>query len=331
MCRVARFISNGSLSKRMAIEVQGLTKSYKKLRVLTGVDLNIPRGQVLALLGPNGAGKTTTVRILSTLLLPDSGTARVNGYDVVRQATAVRACIGLTGQYAAVDEYLTGRENLVMMGRLYHLTKADAQARSGELLTQFNLDEAADRIVKTYSGGMRRRLDLAASLIAKPPVLFLDEPTTGLDPRSRLQMWKIIEELVAADVTILLTTQYLEEADRLADSIAVLDHGRIIVSGTPDELKKKVGQERLELVIETEQDFAAATAALAGLSVQADIPRRLLSVSVDGTVEEIKNVLERLANKGIDIATLSLHKPTLDDVFFQFTGHSAEDRQEEAV
>lgn len=306
-----------------AIEVKGLTKSYGKVKVLDGLDLTVEKGTMLALLGPNGAGKTTTVKILSTLLAPDGGSVKVNGFDIIQNADQVRQTIGLTGQYAAVDEYLTGRENLEMMGKLYHLSNADTKMRTEELLEQFGLGDAAKRIVKTYSGGMRRKLDLAASLIATPPIIFLDEPTTGLDPRSRLAMWDIIKELVAADATILLTTQYLEEADQLADKIAVIDGGKVIEQGTADELKSRVGKERLELVIAQNSNFEEAVKAIGGVAVQTDLKKRTISVSTDGSVHEVKRVLDHLEIAKIDIDTLSLHKPTLDDVFLQFTGHGA--------
>jgi ABC-2 type transport system ATP-binding protein len=279
---------------------------------------------MLALLGPNGAGKTTTVRILSTLLKPDAGVATVNGFDVVRQADEVRHTIGLTGQYAALDELLTGRENLEMMGRLYHLGKAKSIERATELLKQFDLVEAAGRAVKTYSGGMRRRLDLAASLVATPPVIFLDEPTTGLDPRSRLTMWAVIEELKKKGATILLTTQYLEEADKLADKIAVLDKGKIIALGTAAELKARVGNERTEIVIERPVDFDRAQALFAAANVTTDEQRRSISVPTDGSVKAVKNILDTLSAENIEIDTMSVHKPTLDDVFLQLTGHGAQ-------
>jgi ABC-2 type transport system ATP-binding protein len=314
-----------------AIVVQGLKKSFKNLKVLEGVDFSVKKGTMLALLGPNGAGKTTTIRILSTLLAPDSGVALVNGYDVMKQSHQVRESIGLTGQYAAVDEYLTGLENLLMMGRLYHLSNKDCKLRADALLKQFDLEEAQHRIVKTYSGGMRRRLDLAASLIATPPILFLDEPTTGLDPRSRLAMWDIIEQLVAADVTILLTTQYLEEADRLADKIAVIDNGTIIAQGTSEELKSRVGKERLELIIQKESSFEDALKAIGGEALQHDANERTLSVATDGSVQEVKRVLDRMEQAGIAIETLSLHKPTLDDVFMHITGHKAEKEKTEEL
>ncbi len=307
-----------------AIIIKNLNKSFKDLKVLEGLNLEVERGSVLALLGPNGAGKTTTIRILSTLLLPDSGEAVVNGHNVVKNADAVRASIGLTGQYAAVDEYLTGFENLEMMGRLYHLSKANAKARAQELLGQFDLAEAGSRAVKNYSGGMRRRLDLAASLIATPPVVFLDEPTTGLDPRSRMAMWEIIKKLVEENVTILLTTQYMEEADNLADQIAVIDNGKIIAKGTSDELKNKVGKERLELTIKMESSFAKALEAVDGELLYQDEHQRTINVSTEGSVGQIKRILDRLEQAGVGVETLSMHKPTLDDVFLKLTGHKAE-------
>ena len=312
-----------------AIVVKGLTKSFKDVKVLKGIDLEVKRGSMLALLGPNGAGKTTTIRILSTLLQPDGGSATVNGFDVKTQGQQVKENIGLTGQYAAVDEYLNGEENLVMMGQLYHLSLADARKRAKELLEQFDLVDAAKRAVKTYSGGMRRRLDLALSLIATPPIIFLDEPTTGLDPRSRMAMWEIIKKLVEADATILLTTQYLEEADLLADRIAVLDQGRIIAEGTAEELKAKVGKDRLELVIADGSDFNKALQVIGGQSLNSDAKRRTMSISLDGGVPEVKRVLDSMESSGIKVESLSLHKPTLDDVFLKLTGHKAEADTEE--
>nr|AIA10638.1 protein of unknown function (DUF1905) [uncultured bacterium] len=307
-----------------AISAADLYKSFGKVKVLQGVNLQVERGTMLALLGPNGAGKTTTVRILSTLLKQDSGTVTIGGYDVRRQANEVRGVIGLTGQYAAVDELLTGRENLHMMGRLYHLDKASSRKRATELLEQFDLVKAADRTVKTYSGGMRRRLDLAISLIASPPIIFLDEPTTGLDPRSRLAMWEIIKKLMAAGATILLTTQYLEEADQLADKIAVIDGGIVIAEGTADELKSKVGKERLELVLESGKDFAAASKLFSKDELHEDAGRRTISISVDGGAMHVKDILVQLEQAKIKVEGLSLHKPTLDDVFLSLTGRQAE-------
>lgn len=309
-------------SQDYAIIIEGLTKAYKNLKVLDGLNLKVKRGTMLALLGPNGAGKTTTVRILSTLLKPDGGKVLVNGHDVTRDEHAVRSSIGLTGQYAAVDELLTGYENLVMMGRLYHLSPADCENRAHELLQQFDLVDAGKRAVKTYSGGMRRRLDLAASIIATPPVLFLDEPTTGLDPRSRLAMWAVIKKLVEADVTILLTTQYLDEADQLADSIAVLDGGKIIAEGTADELKQRVGKERLVLTIGN--DFEKALKIVDGEALQSEAETRTISVAINNGVTEIKTILDKLQSAGIAVESLSMSKPTLDDVFMQLTGHHAE-------
>lgn len=306
-------------------------KSFKDVEVLKGVDLKVERGTMLALLGPNGAGKTTIVRILSTLLAPDDGLVKVGGHDVSRDADKVRSVIGLTGQYAAIDEYLTGRENLEMMGRLYHLSKADSKRRSVELLEQFDLVKAADRGSKTYSGGMRRRLDLAASLIAAPPILFLDEPTTGLDPRSRLAMWDVIKQLMAGGTTILLTTQYLEEADQLADKIAVINNGTIVANGTSNELKKDVGNDRIELIISKESNFSKAceTVKLADASINQK--QRTISVVSHGGTTELYELLGRMQKADINVESVSLHKPTLDDVFLKLTGQavSSDDKEEE--
>ncbi len=312
-----------------AIIVKGLRKSYGKTEVLKGVDLVVEKGTMLALLGPNGAGKTTVVRILSTLLSHDGGEASVNGYDTATQSNEVRSVIGLTGQYAAVDEYLTGRQNLLMMGRLYRLSAAGARQRAEELLEQFDLVDAANRVVKKYSGGMRRRLDLAISLIATPPIIFLDEPTTGLDPRSRLAMWDVIRKLMDSGATILLTTQYLEEADQLADKIAVIDQGRVIAEGTADELKQKVGSDRLELTMATDADFAKAEKIVSGDNKQTHPKRRVISIATSGGVSGLNAVLSSLENAGVTVETLSLHKPTLDDVFLHLTGHGAEAEEHE--
>lgn len=302
-----------------AIDVRGLKKSYGKLSVLKGIDLSVERGTILALLGPNGAGKTTTVRILSTLLLADDGKASVNGYDVVAESAKVRSSIGLTGQFAAVDEYLTGAENLYMMGRLYRLSRQDVKARTKELLEQFDLVEAGKRPAKTYSGGMKRRLDLAMSLIASPPIIFLDEPTTGLDPRSRLTMWQIIKNLAASGTTILLTTQYMDEADHLADNIIVMDHGKIIAEGTSASLKAKVGSDHLEIVITKKASYEKAKDVL-GKSAQADDERQTLSVATKGGVGKLKAVLQELEDAKVDVESISLSRPTLDDVFLSLTG-----------
>lgn len=313
---------------KVAIEIQGLKKNFGKLQVLKGIDLTVEEGTMLALLGPNGAGKTTTVKILSTLLKPDAGTITVGGFNVVTEADKVRSQIGLTGQYSAVDEILTGRQNLIMMGQLYHLSHSDAKVRAEELLTQFDLTEAADRAAKTYSGGMKRRLDLALSLVATPPIIFLDEPTTGLDPRSRTNMWEVIEGLMKEGTTILLTTQYLEEADRLADQIAMIDDGVVIAYGTADELKRKVGTERIEFTIAPESSFEKAVESIEAEGKASNREERTISVSTDGSVKETKRVLDALYAAGIEIDAMSVHKPTLDDAFLRLTGHKAVEEKE---
>jgi len=313
----------------VAIEANGLCKSYGKVRALDGVDLHAPAGTVLGLLGPNGAGKTTAVRILTTLLRPDGGSARVAGLDVERDAAALRAKIGLAGQYAAVDENLTGAENLEMVGRLYHLPKGEQRRRAAELLERFGLTDAADRLVRTYSGGMRRRLDLAAALVARPPVLFLDEPTTGLDPRSRIDLWETIEGRVAEGTTVLLTTQYLDEADRLADKIAVIDRGRLLAEGSSDELKDRFGGERLDVTLENGDQAEAATAALA--PIVSDSPSVLPSGALCFPVKQrqgtIAAAVRRLDEAGIGIDDVAMHRPTLDDVFLGLTGRAASEAE----
>jgi ABC-2 type transport system ATP-binding protein len=308
------------MKSKYVIEARGLTKSYGTNHVLKGIDLNVERGTMLALLGPNGAGKTTTVRILSTLLKYDGGSVTVEGYDITKEADKVRTVIGLTGQSAAVDELLTGRENLEMMGRLYRLTTASAKVRAQELLEDFSLLDAAERPAKTYSGGMRRRLDLAVSLIATPPVIFLDEPTTGLDPRSRLAMWEIIKKLMTNGTTILLTTQYLEEADQLADQIVVIDGGKVIAQGTATELKAKVGKDRLELTFETEMTFKKATAALGQKVVDVNDKEYSATVIIQDINIDVTETLELLARRHIPLQSMAVHKPTLDDVFLSLTG-----------
>jgi ABC-2 type transport system ATP-binding protein len=305
---------------KFVIEVKNLTKSYGKNEVLKGIDLQVERGTMLALLGPNGAGKTTTVRILSTLLNFDGGTVLVEGHDVRAEADEVRRVIGLTGQSAAVDELLTGRENLVMMGQLYRLTADSSKARAQELLEEFDLVDAAERPVKTYSGGMRRRLDLAVSLIATPPVIFLDEPTTGLDPRSRLAMWDIINNLLAAGTTILLTTQQLEEADQLADRIVVIDGGKVIAEGTPTALKSKVGKDRLELTFLDGDSFGRAISALGQDVIDSDAKDFSATLGIQETNSDVKRALDTLAQAGIAVQSMAVHKPTLDDVFLSLTG-----------
>ncbi|WP_410676594.1 ATP-binding cassette domain-containing protein [Amycolatopsis sp. cmx-4-68] len=311
----------------IAVRVRGLVKTYGSTRALDGVDLDIPAGRVLGLLGPNGAGKTTTVRILTTLLRPDSGEAHVAGYDVLAEPDEVRRRIGLSGQYAAVDENLTGFENLYMVGRLYGRRKAAARARARELLARFQLAEAADRPAKGYSGGMRRRLDLAGALVAEPAVVVLDEPTTGLDPGGRLDTWGVIKELVADGTTVLLTTQYLEEADQLADSIVVIDHGRVIARGTADELKAQIGGERLELVVASAADLPVTLAVLREVGTgepSGDDHTRRAEIFVDTGPKALIEALRRLDGHGIAVQDVALHRPTLDDVFLSLTGHGAE-------
>lgn len=311
-----------------AIRAEGLVKRYKDVTALAGIDLRVPEGTVLGLLGPNGAGKTTAVKILTTLITADEGRATVAGIDVAEDPRGVRRKIGASGQYAAVDEYLTGFENLEMIGRLYHLGRRRSAARARELLAQFRLEDAADRPSKTYSGGMRRRLDLAGALVARPPVLFLDEPTTGLDPRSRTDMWEIIRDLVAGGTSLLLTTQYLEEADVLADNIVVIDHGRVIAEGTADQLKTQVGGERLEVTVAPHADVHRAAGLLRPLGTgepAVDEGRRSILVPVAGGASVLADALRRLDAEGIALDDVGLRRPTLDDVFLTLTGRVADD------
>ena len=311
-----------------AITAEGLVKKYGKVTALDGVDLAVPSGTVMALLGPNGAGKTTAVRVFTTLLVPDAGRAEVAGLDVVRDARVLRSRIGASGQYAAVDEYLTGFENLEMVGRLYHLGGKRSKARARELLEQFDLVEAGDRPVKGYSGGMRRRLDLAGALVAEPEVLFLDEPTTGLDPRARLALWDVIDNLVARGTTLLLTTQYMEEAERLADQIAVIDHGSVIARGTADELKDRVGGERIELSVREGIELSVVRDELAPLAagdILVEENVRRVTVPVTGGADALVEALGRLSNRGVKVFDVGLRRPTLDDVFLTLTGHEAEE------
>jgi ABC-2 type transport system ATP-binding protein len=313
------------MSNDTAIATRGLSKSFGDVRALHDVDLDVPAASVFGLLGPNGAGKTTAVRILTTLLRPDQGTARVAGFDVGTQANALRSQIGLAGQSAAVDENLTGHENLEMVGRLYHLGRRVARARATELLDAFTLTDAGDRLVRTYSGGMRRRLDLAAALVARPPVVFLDEPTTGLDPRSRSDLWASIEALVSEGTTVLLTTQYLDEADRLAHLIAVMDQGAVIAEGTPDELKARVGGARLEVRLEPGASDEDAIAALGPLgSEQPQLEGGLVRVSLRERRGAIVEAVRQLDRRNVAIDDISLRRPTLDDVFLTLTGRVAE-------
>lgn len=318
------------MSVEYPIEVRGLRKSFDGATVLRGVDLTVERGQMYALLGPNGAGKTTAIRILSTLLAPDAGTAVINGYDVDAEQRAVRRSIGLTGQYSAVDTLLTGHENLVMMGRLYHLRGGAARKRAAALSHRLDMSEFVHRPVKTYSGGMRRRLDLAVSLIAEPPVLFLDEPTTGLDPASRTTMWEIIRGLLNEGVTILLTTQYLEEADQLADRVGVLNEGVIVAEGTSDELKGQIGSDRLELAFARPQDLAAAVRALGPRAGWHDEGKGLLTTPVDSP-GHLHRTLDQLAQAGVEVERVALTKPTLDDVFHALTAQRQQTASQEVT
>jgi len=310
------------------IRARDLAKNYGEVRALDGLDLDVEAGSVLGVLGPNGAGKTTAVRILTTLLQPDAGQAEVAGIDVAAHPDQVRSRIGLSGQYAAVDEHLTGFENLDMIGRLYRMGREESRRRGRELLERFSLAEAGDRPVKTYSGGMRRRLDLAGALVARPAVLFLDEPTTGLDPRSRIGMWDIIRDLVAGGTTLLLTTQYLEEADQLADEIVVIDHGRAIARGTADQLKRQVGGERIELVVESSTSISTARETLMPFAVGeivVDEVNRTVTAPVTGGSAVLMDVLRGLDSRAISLLDVGLRRPTLDDVFLTLTGHVAED------
>ena len=307
------------------IEARGLVKRYGAAVALDGLDLTVPEGTILGLLGPNGAGKTTAIRILTTLLSPDAGTATVAGADVVAEPAEVRRRIGLSGQYAAVDEYLTGAENLELIGRLYHLGAKRSRARASELLERFSLTEAGRRPVSTYSGGMRRRLDLAGALVAEPPVLVLDEPTTGLDPHSRNELWDVIRDLVAQGSTLLLTTQYMEEADQLADDIVVIDHGQQIAHGTADELKKQIGGERMEIYIDSDASVADARRILAHFTTgEIHVEERRVTAPIIGGAGTLTHALRSLDTAGVEVQDVGLRKPTLDDVFLTLTGHIAE-------
>ena len=317
---------------RNLVEASGLVKRYREVTALDGLDLAVAEGTVLGLLGPNGAGKTTAVSILATLLVPDAGSARVAGADVVAQPRDVRRRIGLSGQFAAVDEHLTGFENLDMIGRLYHLSRRRARARAGELLELFDLADAGGRPVKTYSGGMRRRLDLAGALVAAPPVLFLDEPTTGLDPHGRRQLWEVIRAMVGGGTTVLLTTQYLEEADQLADRILVIDHGKAIAEGTADDLKSRVGAERIEVTVTDAATLERARQVLARFAVgeqQVDRRSRSLITPIAGGATALAEALHELNRARVAVQDVGLRRPTLDDVFLTLTGHAADPTEED--
>ncbi len=307
-----------------SIEIKGLNKSFGKNEVLKNIDLTVKKGKIVAILGPNGAGKTTTIKILSTLLPPDGGVIKVNGHDVVKDADKVRASIGLTGQYAAVDEHLTGEENLNLVGGLYHIKKSAVKEKTKRLLEEVDLVESGGKPVKSYSGGMKRRIDLAMSLIANPEIIFLDEPTTGLDPRSRNSMWKMIKALAAKGTTILLTTQYMDEADYLADRIVVIDNGGIIEEGTPLELKAKVGDDRLDIVLSTDQEFDQVLNVLNDEDVSLDKYERTISIAAKDGVKKLQSTIALLEDANIKVETVALRKPTLDDVFLKLTGHMAE-------
>ncbi len=319
------------MSETYAIEAEGLVKVFGRTRALDGIDLQVGAGTILGMLGPNGAGKTTTVRVLTTLLRPDLGTARVAGFDVRTEAAQVRRVIGLTGQYAALDESLTGRANLIMVGQLCRLSKRQARQRAAELLDEFDLTDAADRGVKTYSGGMRRRLDLAASLVARPSILFLDEPTTGLDPGGRMVTWDAVRALTAAGTTVLLTTQHLDEADQLADTITVVDHGRVIAEGTSAQLKAKVGGERVLLTVAPESDLLAARDVLARIAdapPQVDPAARTVEAPVVGAARRMPEIVRELDADGVLLDDLGIRRPSLDDVFLTLTGRAADDAAE---
>ncbi len=318
----------------IAIHAEGLTKHFGETKAVDGVDLTVNTGTVTALLGPNGAGKTTTVRMLTTLLRPDGGHASVAGFDLAKQPNDVRTKIGLTGQDTAVDELLTGRENLEMIGRLARMEKAAVKPRANDLLARFDLADAADRPAGTYSGGMRRRLDLAASMIAEPDILFLDEPTTGLDPRSRLGMWELIEELVGRGTTVLLTTQYLDEADQLADEVVVIDHGRVIARGTSDELKDQVGGERLELKLTDASAVERAQSLIEGKNcevVERDVDERTITAALTDGPKQIARLIDLLEEHDIEIDEVFVHRPTLDDVFLTLTGEHVEHADEDSL